>query len=167
MFIDFETLPETARVWVYASARPFSTDEEQAILRETETFLHTWTAHQQALKAACLIDYSQFLILAVDEHHTQASGCSIDKSVHFVKGLEEKFSLSLFDRTQQAFLINDAVVMIPLKELKQAIAEGKITRETLAFNLTLTTAAQFQNQWLLPAGETWLARYFQTGTVSV
>ncbi len=167
MYIDFETLPETARLWVYPCNRSLTTDEEYAILQETEAFLHTWTAHQQALKAACLIDYNQFLVLAVDENYAHASGCSIDKSVHFMQTLAQKFSLSLFDRTQQAFLINDAVVLIPLRELKQAIADGKISKDTLAFNLTITTIAQFQTQWLKPAGETWLSRYFQVGTVSV
>ncbi len=166
MFIDFNQLPETARVWVYQSNRTLTAAEQNSILENAKTFLVSWTAHNQALKASCQVFYHQFLVLAVDESHTEASGCSIDKSVHFVQSLENQYNTRFFDRTLQAFLVNNEVKMIPLNELKNAVSNGQLTFETIAFNNLVSTIAQLKAEWLQPAGKTWLARYFKEKVVS-
>ena len=47
--------------------------------------------------------FNRFLVVFVDEKIAQASGCSIDKSVHFVKQLEDEFHINFFDRTLIAY----------------------------------------------------------------
>lgn len=161
MLTEFDKLPTTARVWVYQANRPFSAPEENSILEKAQTFLASWTAHSQELKAAARIAHHRFVVLAVDESHNAASGCSIDKSVHFVQSLESQFTVSLFDRTKQAFLIGGDVRLIDLKDLKNAVESGEITGETLAFNNLVDNVGDLQNQWLQPASQTWLKRYFK------
>lgn len=161
MLTDFDTLPSTTRVWIYQAARPLTEDEENSIFSAVKTFLVSWTAHSHELKAAARIAHRHFLVLAVDESHNAASGCSIDKSVHFVQSLESRFSVSFFDRTKQAFLVEGSVRLIDLKDLKNAVEGGKITSETLAFNNLADTIGTLQTQWLRPASQTWLKRYFK------
>lgn len=166
MFIEFNQMPDTSRVWVYQAGRPFTSDEERNIVADTQNFLVSWTVHNQTLKASCQIVHHQFLILAVDEGYNAASGCSIDKSVRFMQEMEQQYHISFFDRTQQAFLINDTVQLIALKDIKQAVDSGQITSDTSAFNNLVNTIDQLQTEWLKPAGNTWLSRYFKPKTVS-
>ena len=51
-----------------------------------DEFVGGWKARAQ-LAAAYRIIADQFLIIAVDESLQQATGCSIDKSVHLLKSL--------------------------------------------------------------------------------
>jgi hypothetical protein len=165
MYIEFNQLPETARVWVYQADRPVTEGEQATILSDAQRFLTSWTAHSQDLRASCCFFYSRFLVLSVDESLNQASGCSIDKSVHFVQHLEQQYGIRFLDRSQQAFLIEETVRLVPLKDLKQAVSTEEITPETLAFNNAVATVAELNNRWLLPAAQTWLARYFKSNEV--
>jgi hypothetical protein len=166
MFIPFDQMPETSRVWVYQSSRPFSEAESSSIFADAETFLTSWTAHSQTLKASCQVAYHQFLILSVDEGYNAASGCSIDKSVHFVQDLETRYQTRFFERTLQAFLVQDSVQLIALKDLKQAVADEQISPETPAFHNLVETISQLNTHWIQPAGQTWLARYFKSREIS-
>lgn len=110
--------------------------------------------------------HHRFIILAVDEQQTQASGCSIDSSVAFVKEVEEKFStpgqpLSLFDRSLVAFKQEDGIYTLPLNEAKKQIAEGIITANVLTFNNLVPTKAQLETDWVIPVKKSWLGKYLQ------
>lgn len=52
MIVDFQTLPETARIWIYQCNRSFSEEEILDISKKLQTFLEGWTAHGADLKAA-------------------------------------------------------------------------------------------------------------------
>ena len=81
-------LPDAARVWVYQSTRPFSEKETVVLKSQINGFVSEWTAHSQQLAAAGDVLMNQFIVLAVDEKQAGASGCSIDKSVHFLQSIE-------------------------------------------------------------------------------
>ena len=84
MLVEFETLPDTSRVWVYQASRSFNSDELTELKEAFNNFITDWTAHGQDLKAGYEMRYNRFIILALDQSVTSASGCSIDTSVHFI-----------------------------------------------------------------------------------
>ena len=77
-----------SRVWIYQSDRKLTADEVVQIQMNLDNFTRSWTAHNNQLKAKAEIRYNRFLVLIVDESQAGASGCSIDKSVNFMKQLE-------------------------------------------------------------------------------
>ena len=103
MYVDFNQMAGSARVWVYQSNRALSLEESKAIAELTVDFLTKWTAHGAGLKSSFRILHNHFLAISVDEAHTGASGCSIDASVHFIQSLERQFGVNFFDRTKVAF----------------------------------------------------------------
>ncbi len=166
MFIPFENMPDHARVWVYQASRDFSEVEEKAIYHLGEVFISRWSTHGKPLNASLKIFYQRFIILAVDEQHNPASGCSIDSSVAFIKEIEEKFDtpglpLRLFDRMQVAFMQNDSVYTFPLSEAKQQLAEGMIPDAVFTFNNLVNTKAQLDTDWIIPVKTSWLGKYLQ------
>ncbi|MEQ9303133.1 MAG: hypothetical protein RJQ14_04390, partial [Marinoscillum sp.] len=101
---DINNMPDHSRVWIYQSTRPFSDSEKTLISAQLDEFTKQWAAHGQQLTATYSIELDQFIVLAVDESHHQASGCSIDSSVRVIQVIEQQTGLTLLDRSKVAFL---------------------------------------------------------------
>src|SRR5690606_11396215 len=113
-----------SKVWIYQSNRLF-THSDLAYLHETlAAFTESWTAHTQQLKAGYEIKYGHFIILIVDETLTGASGCSIDKSVHLMKEIEQKLNIDLFDRFQVAWKNGDNLTVSTKAEFEKLAESG-------------------------------------------
>ncbi len=169
MYIPFEEMPATARVWVYQANRPLSDAEEAQAIQLGQAFTNQWAAHGNALQSSVQVFYQYFLVIAVDEQYNAASGCSIDSSVAFVRELEHKFStentaISFFDRTQIAFWQNDAVQLLPMNQAKHAVKQGQILPDATTFDNTVLTIEAFINRWKIPVQDSWLARYLPQTT---
>jgi len=160
MHTNFDELDRNSRLWVYQADRPFSKEEKQFILQHGQEFVDSWTAHSKALNASIEIKYNQFIVLAVDETKAPATGCSIDKSVHFIKALENELKINLLDKSKIAFLKNDQVVLENLPSIKSMIASEEIPASLLTFNNMVTNKGDFESKWLIPAGESWMSRFF-------
>ena len=158
--VAFKDLPETAKVWIYQSDKNIASNQIDYLRGQAEAFCEQWSAHNTPLKSAYKILHNKFLVLAVDEGFNAASGCSIDSSVRFVQTVEKELGINFFDRTQVAFLIEDNVYTTDLHSVKVEITSGKIEPETLTFNLQAQNVAEFERNWLLPAQESWMKKYF-------
>ncbi|MEQ6118808.1 hypothetical protein [Reichenbachiella sp. MALMAid0571] len=160
MYIPFEEMSPTSRVWIYQADRQLSNQETNFIEDSAKQFLSEWSAHGNPLKSSFSVFHSKFLVISVDENYNQASGCSIDASVGLIRNLENKLNLNFFDRTKVAFLLNGEIFQSAMHDLKSLILDGKISSETITFNNLVENIDQFRNEWKVPAGETWLKRYF-------
>ncbi len=160
MYLPFEQIADTARIWIYQSNRAFTAAEQADILKRSEAFISEWTAHGSKLSSSVAVYHHQFLVMAVNEEAGLASGCSIDSAVRFIKSLEPAFGLNFFDRSQVAFFVNDQIVLMPLQKIKEKVAEGHIQENTRVFNNLIGNKTELQSQWLIPAKDSWLKKYF-------
>ncbi len=96
-------LADTSRVWIYQSNQAFSAAQAQEIQLKIKAFCKSWVSHSNQLKADGALVHNRFVVLSVDESQAGASGCSIDKSVHFIKGIEQTFGVNMFDRMLFAY----------------------------------------------------------------
>jgi hypothetical protein len=167
MFIPFETLSPSSRMWIYQSDKELS--KEGVALAESflRDYCDQWAAHGNPLKASFDIRYNRFIIMGVDETQNSASGCSIDDSVRAVKHISQKTGLDFFNREVIAFKKGDHIVTINLKDLKDAFSKGLWDETTLVFNNMIATKADLDTKWIVPAATTWLKRYLSTNTIKV
>ncbi|WP_210462728.1 hypothetical protein [Rufibacter roseolus] len=161
MYVPFEQLPPYSRVWVYQINRPLTEGEEARMNGLLQDFVTEWSSHGRDLQASFSIKEHHFLFLATNEEVASASGCSIDKSVAFLRQLEQEFNVQLFDRTQLAFRQEGGVRTLPLARIKAEVAAGALSPDSLYFDTLIPTVGALQEQWPKPAKDTWLARYFQ------
>jgi hypothetical protein len=166
MFVSFETLPDTARIWIYQSTRKFDSQELKKISETATAFCEQWTAHGHPLKTSFKIDHQQFLILVVDEASAGASGCSIDGSVRMLKQLQSELGIDFFDRTKIAFLVENEVLLVNTPDLKKAFADGVLNSASLTFNILSATKEELEKGWIVPAGKTWLSKYLTKSAVA-
>ncbi len=144
-------------VWIYQADRLLTDRETDKIKKLIHEFSTRWTAHNLELKAWGDVFYNRFIVLAVDNSVAPASGCSIDKSVHFLKELESHFGIHLFDRLHIPYISNGEIVRIHKSKLKEAIEEGSISGETLVFDHTVQRLQDLKERWIRPLKESWAA----------
>jgi hypothetical protein len=160
MFIDFELLGPNARVWLYQADRILSDGEVLRINAYMHDFCRGWKAHGRDLVSSSTVLHNVFLIIGVDESHNEASGCSIDASIAVIRELGRRHSIDFFNRLQVAFLNGNEVRLLKKAEIPGAIKTGILMPETPVFNTLINQAAYLKTGWLVPAGQTWLSRFF-------
>lgn len=161
MLVDFSTLTDKGRVWVYQAHRKFTDREANIIAAKTEDFINGWSAHGAPVKGSFSLDYSLFLIIGADENFNAVSGCSIDSSVHFVKELESILDLNFFDRSKVAVKKGADLVVYSLEEMKYAIQAGSLHDTDIFFNNTITTKSALESSWQIRMMDSWPKRYFK------
>ena len=151
---------EQSRVWIYQSDKEL-TDEQAAGLHVLlNKFAAEWTAHNHQLKAKAEVRYNRFIILVVDESQAGASGCSIDKSVNFLKRIEQEFGISLFGRFNFAYRDGEKVLSAPRHQFEKLLKEGKINNNTIVFNNLVPTLADLETKWEVPFKDSWHPQLF-------
>ena len=159
MLVDFHSLPETSRIWIYQCNRTFSDAEIEEVESLTQEFLTQWTAHGADLKAGFEIPYNRFLVIGLDQSMNSASGCSIDASVHFIQHLEQRFQVDLLDKMNVSFKQGEFVAYKPLKDFKKMAKEKAVSKNTVVFNNLVATKQEYLEHWEVPASESWHARF--------
>lgn len=155
---SYETLPATTRVWIYQSSRVLTDTEATEVEPLVARFAQDWISHNRQLRAFGGLFHRQFVVLMVDESLAGASGCSIDKSVHFVKQLENKLAVNFFDRMTFTYQEEGNVKMANREEFAKLYAEGKINDETLVFDNLVSNKGDFDTAWIKPLGKSWHLR---------
>ena len=160
MLCAFDQLPDHARIWIYPSQRRLTADELPLIKEKITAFLEEWTAHGSDLKAGFSIPYDQFIVIALDEDAQSATGCSIDKSVHFIQSLEQTFGLVLLDKMNVNYKKENEIVTVNLKDFKKSAKSKELSSETVVFNHLVVTKSDFDSHWEGPAHSSWHNRFF-------
>lgn len=138
------------RVWIYRSIIELNESEERDIQQQAQSFINEWASHGTKLKADFEIVHHHYLVFIVDEQSAKASGCSIDSSVAFVRQLENKYNLGLFNRMEIGFLKDDEVVFHHYNDLKEAYDRGDIVDSDLVFDAMIQLYSDFKEGFLKP-----------------
>ncbi|MFN3754056.1 ABC transporter ATPase [Flavobacterium sp.] len=160
MYVPFENLPEDSKIWIYQSNRKFSDDEMTEIENDIKAFVENWSAHGTGLEASFLLKYNRFIIFAVNQEVQQATGCSIDSSVAFIQSLEQKYGVDLLDKMNVTFKNGEHIAHKSLIDFKRMAKEKAVTANTIVFNNLVNSIEEFNDNWEVPAGESWHSRFF-------
>ena len=166
MYVPFEKIQDSSRIWIYQANRKFNSEEFNIISDALTAFTEGWLVHGSPMQASFSLRYDQFIIIAADEDANAASGCSIDDSVRTLKRLGSALSIDFFDRTLVAFKKDEHVFTISASDLKTKLSDGVWNSDTLLFNNLVNTKRDLTQTWLVPAGASWLKRYLPKQTVA-
>ena len=156
--VQFQDLPASARVWVFASDRPLTGDDSKTLLREVRLFLAQWNAHGHPLRCASEWRDDRFLVIGVDPTAEQASGCSIDGLFRGLQTLERVLHTKLVAGGRVFYRDASGVAQLAQRpEIEALASKGALTTKTPVFDLSLTAASDYRARFERPAGETWVA----------
>lgn len=161
MYTPINEMPDHSRVWIYQSNRKFTDQETQEITQTMQEFVSSWAAHATPLQASFDVLYNRFIVLAVDQEHHPASGCSIDASVEVIQSLERKFGVDLLDKMNVTYKTGEFIAFKTLIEFKQMVKTRAVNEDTIVFNNLVNDLGEFREYWEVPAIESWHSRFFK------
>lgn len=161
MYVEFKSLPEESRIWIYQANRSFTEAELEEINRDLKLFIEDWTAHGKELQASFSIEYNRFIILGLNQSLNGATGCSIDASVHFIQNLEKKYHVDLMDKMNVSYKQGEYVAHKTLAEFRKMIKDKAVSKNTIVFNNLVNNVFEFKENWEVPASDSWHARFFK------
>ncbi|MCH4552580.1 ABC transporter ATPase [Aestuariibaculum lutulentum] len=161
MLVDFNTLPEESRVWIYQANRSFTDEEVSEIEEKLNVFLENWTAHGSDLNAGYLIKYKRFIIIGLNQNLNKATGCSIDASVRFIQELEQDYKVDLMDKMNVSYKQGEYIAYKSLTDFKQMAKDKAVSKNTIVFNNLVANIADFNENWEVPASESWHSRFLK------
>ena len=68
MLVDFNTLTDESRVWIYQANRSFTDQELEEIKLKLDTFIENWTAHGSDLLSGYKIKYKRFIVIGLNQN---------------------------------------------------------------------------------------------------
>lgn len=163
--MNYQLMAESSRVWVYQSNRILNDIEVNEINTMAKHFLPSWDAHGALLSANIMIFNNLFIVISVDENVAQISGCAIDKSVGFIKRIEQQLNINLFDRMAVAYQKDNTIEICSIAQFQELINHGIVNAQTMVFNNIVTTKKEFETNWNIPLHKSWHKRMLSTSTI--
>jgi len=153
MLVDFNTISDESRLWIYGSESKLTDYQQEFILNKISEYLKTWDYHNNPLTSSVIIKENHFIIIALDDSEFGVGGCSIDSLQRIIQELEKDLNISLLNRLNVFCNINQKVVCIPSFKL------GSIAnKDTLYYDLTILKKNQIST-FLKPIKDGWCASY--------
>ena len=157
--VEFSTLPDSARLWVFGAAAPVAGEAADALLAEVDRYLASWRAHGAPLVCARDWRHDRFLAIAVDEAATGASGCSIDGMFRVLTELERTIGTSLVGGGTVFWRDPRGEIRATTRSAFQTAArEGEADESTIVFDTTVDTVGAWRGRFEGAAAESWHAR---------
>ena len=154
---QWSELPGASRVWLYTADRPLTERECESLRDAAEAFVEQWVAHGKSLRASWRLEGRRCLIMALDVSGPEATGCSIDSQVHWLKGLGAEWGLEWMGRNS-VIHYNVTTERWTESGLAGFWAErkaGKVGGETPVINAVVSSKADCLPSLVRPFGESW------------
>lgn len=159
MYVSFNLLPPNAKVWIYQSDSNLSSTDVELIEKEVKLFLNNWSSHNKEIESSYEIRYNRFLIIGLNENINSASGCSIDKSVNFIKNLQSILKVNFLNRLNVAYKIGNEINSISLLEFQNMIRENKLSKDSIVYNNMIDTKKLYLNSWETTIENSWHKKF--------
>src|SRR6185437_2319196 len=146
--VPFDSLPASARVWIFASDAPLTGDRAARLLAEVDGYLAQWKAHGHPLTCGRTWRDDRFLAVAVDQSNAYASGCSIDGLFRMLQTLQPALGKSMVGGGQVHYRDPTGALRSATREAFAALSStGDVTNETPVFDTTVATAGEWRDRF--------------------
>ena len=154
-FNDLEKLiGAKSKIWIYQFKKELGAEDFRHIEEKLDLFSSTWESHGTKLDAKAFVLENHFIVIAANEAHFEASGCSIDKSVQVLRSINEGFDLDLFNRLNIAVVKNEKVQFYSKAELQEELLKGNLSFEDFYLDVSVVSGCKI-NELLKPLHQSW------------
>ena len=113
------------------------------------------------MQSGYTIKYKRFIVIALNQNLNNATGCSIDASVHFIQRIEKDYNVDLMDKMNVSYKQGDFVAYKTLLDFKKMAKDKAVSKNTIVFNNMVNNIAEFKENWEVPASESWHSRFLK------
>jgi hypothetical protein len=155
MIIDYHSLSEFAKVFIYPSGRKFYKDEFPKINDKIEEFLSNFKEVDSFFE----IKYQRFIVIIISEN-TPLTIEQNDQLVGLILSLEADHKISLLDKVNVCFKQGEYVQLKEIPEFKKLIKHKGVSKKTIVFNHFINNKEEYESYWEMPASESWVSHMF-------
>ncbi|MBT3741208.1 MAG: ABC transporter ATPase [Polaribacter sp.] len=159
MFVDYTSISNDAKVWVYPSDRKFYSTEIDEIEKKIKKFAENWKLEDENFKVSYRFLYNRFIILVADDSETTLTNADIDTSVSFILQLQETYKVNLLDKMNVCFKQGEYVQYKELKDFKKLVKNKAVTAKTIIFDNLINNKEDLENYWEITIEDSWYNRY--------
>ena len=159
MFVDYTTIPDDAKVWIYPSSRKFYDNEIGALEDKIKNFISSWKADDENFKASYQFLYNRFIVFFADDEKSTLTHIDIDTSVSFILKLQQEYEVELLDKMNVCFKQGKFVQYKELKDFKKLLKNKAVTGKTIIFDNLITSKQDFENYWEVAIEDSWYNRF--------
>ena len=159
MFVDYTSISNDAKVWVYPSDRKFYSTEIDEIEKKIKKFAENWKLDDENFKVSYRFLYNRFIILVAADSETTLTNADIDTSVSFILQLQETYKVNLLDKMNVCFKQGEYVQYKELKDFKKLVKNKAVTAKTIIFDNLINNKEDLENYWEIAIEDSWYNRY--------
>lgn len=160
MFVEYSSLSEEAKVWVYPSSRKFYPQEIDELTQKIKDFVIGWKADDKNFKASFQFLHNRFIVFLAEEN-VELSNADLDTQVAFVLQLQQEYDVELLDKMNVCFKQGEFVQYKELKEFKKLLKSKSVSAKTTVFDNLIQTKEELENYWEVPITESWYNRFLK------
>lgn len=151
----FNGISPHSRIWIYQSSEEFIPKQLKTIEELKNIFLQHWESHGNPVKGKIEVLHNRFIVIVIDEADEKSCGRSVDASIHLMKELEKELNVSLLNRMLVAYKKGEQIFSCTLPEFEALAKKGDVDSNTIVFNNTVHTLAEFEKNWEVPVEKSW------------
>ncbi len=157
------SLPDAARVWIYATDRSLDKAEKARLIELLEMFCESWRSHGRRVESAATVLEDRFAVIAGDIPGGDISGCGIDASVHALNRAADELGLRWLPALSVHFRAADKSISSASRaEFRARVESGQVNPATPVFDLSIETLGAVRSGLFeRPAESTWHGRVFR------
>lgn len=159
MFVDYKSITNDAKVWVYPSSRKFYATEVDEIEQKIKNFVENWKSDDDNFRVSYRFLYNRFIILVADDADTTLTNADVDASVMFILQLQETYKTELLDKMNVCFKQGEFVQYKELKDFKKLLKNKAITSKTIIFDNLINNKEDLESYWEITIEDSWYNRY--------
>ncbi len=152
--IEFSSLPDDARVWLFGISPSLDASGTAAVSTRVREFISSWKSHGEEIVAASDVIEGTFLAVGITPQ-SEASGCSIDRMFGLLGKLENDLGVAIIDSERIFFRDSEGKVRAASRTEFAKVA-GVATQ---VFDITAERVSSLRSgTWERPAADSWHAR---------
>lgn len=158
MLVNYNSLSENARIWVYPSSRKFYPQELDELTQKLTDFVSSWKQDEVDFKASFQFLHNRFIVFLVEED-SQITNADIDAQVAFILQLQQHYEVELLDKMNVCFKQGAYIQYKDVKEFKKLLKSKSVNNKTIVFDNLIQTKFDLENYWEVPITESWYNRF--------
>ena len=155
MIVDYNILSDFSKVFIYPSGRKFYKDEVPEINEKLTSFLN----RMEDVDSFFELKYQRFIVIIVSEK-TPLTIEQNDQLATFILTMETEYKISLLDKINVCFKQGEYVQLKETPEFKKLIKNRGVSKKTIVFNHFINIKEEYENEWEMPAAESWVSHMF-------
>ncbi len=159
MLVPYESLSESAKVWIYPSSRKFYKDELDGLEQKTKEFVEEWKKENAEFRASYRFLHNRFIIFLAEDEDVQLTNQDIDQQVEFILKLQSDYDVELLDKMNVCFKQGEFVQYKEIKEFKKLLKNKSVSAKTIVFDNLVQTKEELEAFWEVRITESWYSRF--------